>query len=399
MNNNIVAAIDIGSSKIVGVLAKVLSLSEIEIIAFKEIPSKGVKNGGIVNMSLLQHSVENLLNELEEYGRYNIHSVICSLSGVSIIGYNVDGEQAIKGKVVTSEDIIGVIVSAKNISSLKNHKILHMIPQQYFIDKQSGINDPIGLSGENIKVLTHIIRVAKTSFINLKHIFSDRDIEVENAIFSGYASSLAVATPDEQRLGVCVLDIGAGTTEIIIYRNGKMHHSEVIPFAGNLITSDLAFFMRCSEDKAEQVKCEIDISKEYQSNEIIEVESIVESGSRKFYKKDLADVIKNRCDEIADIISQRLSRSGFEDAFSAGFIVCGGSANMKGINELFECKFNLPVRTAKVDVDIKLVEANPKYATILGLLMYSYSSDYTRTITKKAKRQGIISFLLNKFKN
>lgn len=388
-NNHIVAAIDIGSAHIIAALADISPSGEIMPLAFAEMPSKGVKKGGIANIGLVQHAIDTVLDELQIDGSYHIHSIIASLSGVSIIGHNADGTVEVRGNPVTQHNVMQVVAAAKSMSMLEGRQLLHILRQGFIVDRQTDIDDPIGLMGEKLSVRVHVISAAKTAYYNLLQAFSHRDIDVDHVVASGLASALAVTTLDEKQLGVCVLDIGAGTTDISVIHNGVVKHTEVIQLGGELITSDIAFFMRSTVENAEMVKRNISVHVAYPPEESVEMPGLSEV-ARHYAKHDIASVARERCEQLIEMVMQKLSRAGVEDCFPGGFVICGGSANVEGLAPLFMQKTQLPVRIATIEVALpegKLVGS--RFATIMGLFLCAYEEDYTRTMTDEAKT-GII---------
>lgn len=391
-NNQIVAAIDIGSASIVAALAKIAPEGEIIPIAFAQIPSKGVKKGGIVNIALVQHAVSQVLDELQVDGSYHIHSIVASLSGVTVVGYNADGSVEVRGDVISEHNVMQVVAAAKAVSSSQGRHLLHILRQDFMVDRQTDIDNPIGLRGEKLSIRVHVISVAKTAYHNLQQVFYHHDIDVDYVVASGLASALAVASPDEKRLGVCVLDIGAGTTDVTVVHNGVIKHTDIIPVGGELITSDVAFFMRTTLEKAEAVKRSIDISSHYSDEDTIEMAGLSEV-SRHYGKREIAGVIRERCDQLMDIVLQKLSRAGVEECIPGGFIICGGSANLAGLSTALMQRSQLPVRTAKVKIPLKAHDKKDScYAAIMGLFVCAYEEDFTRTVASERKT-GIIGSL------
>lgn len=398
-DNHIVAAIDIGSASIVAALAKITLDGDIVPIAFAEIPSKGVKKGGIVNIALVQYAVTQVLDELQIDGSYQIHSIVASLSGVNVMGYNADGSVDVRDDIISEHNVMQVVAAAKELASLERRQLLHVLRQDFMVDRQTDIENPIGLMGDKLTVRVHVISAAKTAYHNLQQAFSHHDIDVDYVASAGFASTLAVTTPDEQQLGVCVLDIGSGTTDVTVIHNGVIKHTEVIPVGGELITSDVAFFMRTTVDNAEAVKRSIDITKDYAESDKIEMQGLSEV-SRSYAQKDVANVVRERCDQIMDIVMQKLSRAGVEECIAGGFVICGGSANLTGLDTAMMQRCQLPVRT-NTSVAIPLADGEKKgkhYATIMGLFMCAYTEDFARTMAGE-KKTGIIGILSEKMRN
>lgn len=391
-NQNIVAAIDIGTSHIIAALAEISEAGDIVPIAFAEVPSKGVKKGGVVNIPLVQHAIDAALNELQIDGSYHIYSIITSLSGVSIMGHNADGGVLLRGTPVTQHNIHQAVAEAHSMSVLDGRRLLHILPQSFHVDKQTDIENPIGLMGEKLFVRVHVISAAKMTYYNLLQTFSHRDIGVEQVVASGFASAIAVATPDEKQLGICVLDIGAGTTDITVIHQGVIKHTEVIPMGGELITGDVAFFIRTTLESAEEVKRGIELEQHYSPNEYIDVQGLSEV-SRRFAKHDIANVIRERYEQMIEVVIQKLARAGVEEIFPGGFVICGGGAEQSGLPKMLMSKTQLPVRRAEIEIPLKNeTKKGSRFATIMGLFMAAYEQDFTRTMTNEEKT-GIIKGL------
>lgn len=394
-NTDIVAAIDIGSAHIIAALAQISPTGDLVPLAFAEIPSKGVKKGGIANIGLVQHAVDSALDELQIDGSYHIHSIIASLSGVSIIGHNAGGSIEVRGNPITEHNVKQSVAAAKDVAKLDGRQLLHILRQSFIVDRQTDIDDPIGLMGEKLSVRVHVISAAKTAYYNLLQVFSHRDIDVDHVVAAGLASSLAVTTRDEKQLGVCVLDIGAGTTDITIIHNNMVKHTEVIQLGGELITSDIAFFMRSTVENAEIIKHQLNVNASYPRDETIEMPGLSEV-ARSYARQDVADVARERCEQLIDLVIEKLRRAGVEDAFPGGFIICGGSANLAGFDQLLMRKTQMPVRLAEVEVALpEGTQKSSRFATIMGLFLCAYEEDYTRSMTSETKT-GIINQLNNK---
>lgn len=391
-SNQIIAAIDIGSTHIIGALAKVSADGEIVPVAFSEIPSKGVKKGGIVNISLVQHAIDEVLDQLQHDGRYHVHSIVASLSGVSIMGYNAEGAVEIKGNAISEHNVRQVIAAARDMVVLEGRQLLHILRQHFTLDRMTDIDTPIGLMGERLGVRVHIVSAAKTTYYNLLQAFSHRDIDVDYVVSSGLASALAVTSQDEKQLGVCILDIGGGTTDITVIHNGVVKHTEVIPIGGELITADIAFFIRTTVENAELVKKQINIGQRYLDSEELSIPSLGNI-TKTYAKHEVAGVMRERCEQLIEVVAQKLMRAGVEDSFPGGFVVCGGSANVAGLSELLMYKTQLPVRQAKVAIALdNETKSGSRFATIMGLFMCAYEEDYTRIMTND-KKAGIINKL------
>lgn len=389
---NIVAAIDIGTAHIIAALANISADGDIIPIAFAELPSRGVKKGGVVNIPLVQHTIDVALEELQTNGSYHIYSLVTSLSGVSIMGHNADGSILIRGNPISEHNVKQAVSEARDMSELEGRQLLHILRQSFQVDNQTDIDNPVGLMGEKLTVRVHVISAAKMAYYNLLQTFSHRDIDVEQVVAAGFASAVSVTTADEKRLGICVLDIGAGTTDITVIHQGVVKHTEVIPLGGDLITNDVAFFMRTTIEVAEAIKQSIAIDAEYAINEMVSVPSLSET-TRQFSKNDLVNVVLQRYAQVLEIVLQKLSRAGMEDVFPGGFVLCGGGAEQQGLVRFIMEKTQLPVRRAQIEIPLtETTHTGSRFATIMGLFMCAYEEDFTRTMTDNQK-VGIIKKL------
>lgn len=400
-NEQIVAAIDIGTSFITAALANITPEGDIIPVAFAEIPSQGIKKGGVVNIPLVQHAIDEVIDILQADGSYHVHSMITSLSGVSIMGYNSSGSVMIRGTAITEHNIKQAVAVARgNIEALEGRQLLHILRQSFRVDKQTDIDNPVGLMGEQLLIRVHVISAAKTAYYNLLQAFSHRDVDIDQVVASGFSSAVAVSTPDEKQLGVCVLDIGAGTTDIVVIHQGVVKHTEVVPMGGDQITGDVAFFMRTTVTTAEETKRLISLNHVYGESETLKVQGVSEV-ARSFSKNDLVNVIGERYNQIIEVVLQKLERAGVEESFPGGFVICGGGAEQQGLAELLMKKTQLPVRKAEIEIPLgDEVRKGSRFATIMGLFMCAYEEDYTRTMTDEVKigiipkMNGIFSSIL-----
>lgn len=385
-NEQIVAAIDIGTAHITAALANVTQEGDIIPVAFAEVPSKGIKKGGVVNIPLVQHTIDEVIDILQADGSYHVHSMITSLSGNSIMGYNSSGSISVRNATITEHNIKQVVAVARgSVETLEGRQLLHILRQSFRVDKQTDIDNPIGLMGEQLMIKVHVISAAKTAYYNLLQAFSHRDVDIDQVVASGFSSAIAVSAPDEKQLGVCVLDIGAGTTDVTVISQGVVKHTEVIPMGGDQITGDVAFFMRTTVSTAEETKRKISLKKVYGETETLKVQGVSEV-ARKFSKNDLVNVIGERYSQLIEVVLQKLERAGVEDSFPGGFVICGGGAEQAGLVELLMKKSQLPVRKAEIEIPLDgEVRKGSRYATLMGLFMCAYEEDYTRTMTNEVK--------------
>jgi cell division protein FtsA len=372
---NMLVGLDIGTSKVVAIVGEMTEEGGIEIVGLGSHPSRGMKKGVVVNIESTVQSIQRAVEEAELMAGCRIHSVYAGIAGSHIQSMNSHGMVAIKDREVTYGDIERVIEAAKAVQLHGQNRILHVLPQEYSIDTQEGIKEPVGMSGVRLEAKVHMVTGAMNAAQNIERCVQRCGLETDDIILEQLASSYAVLTEDEKELGVCLVDIGGGTTDIAIFTEGAIRHTAVIPIAGDQVTNDIAMALRTPTQHAEDIKiryaCALtQLAKE---DETIKVPSVGERPSRDLSRQALAEVVEPRYDELFTLIQAELRRSGYEDLVAAGIVLTGGTSKMEGVVELAEEIFHMPVRLARPIGVSGLVDVinNPIYATAVGLLQYA----------------------------
>ncbi len=374
-NNNIVVGLDIGTSKVVAIVGEINSSGELEIIGIGSHKSTGLKKGVVVNIESTVQSIQRAIEEAELMAGCEIHSVYAGIAGNHINSMNSHGIVAIKEREVTTQDVDRVIDAAQAVAIPADQQVLHILPQEYLINSQEGIKEPLGMSGVRLEAKVHLITCAANAAQNIEKCIRRCGLEVEDIILEQLASSYSVLTDDERELGVCMVDIGGGTTDIAIFTEGSIRHTGVIPIAGDQVTNDIAMALRTPTMHAEDIKIKYAcaLAKLTGADETIQVPSVGDRPARALSRQALAEVVEPRYDELFTLIQAELRRSGYEDLVAAGIVLTGGTSKMEGVIELAEEIFHMPVRlgfpqNVKGLADIV---ANPIYSTGVGLLQHS----------------------------
>lgn len=371
---NLVVGLDIGTSQVKAVLGEVLDGDSVSIVGVGTQVSRGMDKGGVNDLNLVVQAVRGAINEMELMADCRVSSVYMSISGRHVKCQNENGMIPINNQEVTQEDVDQVIHAARSVPIAAERRILHVLPQEFTIDVQEGIKNPIGMSGVRMTADAHIITCADDMAKNLVKCVERCELSADQLIFSALASSYAVLTDDERELGVCVVDIGGGTIDIVIYTDGAIRHTAVIPVAGNQITSDIAKIFRTPISNAEEIKVNYACAlKDMVSmEESIEVRSVGGRPARVMSRHTLAEVIEPRYQELFELVHKELRASGLEDQIAAGLVLTGGSAKMEGVVEFAEELFQMPVRVGK-PIKVKGLSEytdDPSFATAVGLLHY-----------------------------
>jgi cell division protein FtsA len=347
-------------------------------------PSRGLKKGVVVNIESTVQSIQRAVEEAELMANCEIHAVYVGIAGSHVRSLNSHGIVAIKDKEVGPGDVERVIDAAKAVAIPADQKILHVLPQEFIIDSQEGIRDPIGMSGVRLEAKVHIITGADSAAQNIVKCVQRCGLEVEDIVLEQLASSNAVLTEDEKDLGVCMVDIGGGTTDIAVFGGGAIRHTAVIPIAGDQVTNDIAVSMRTPTQYAEDIKIKYACALSQLANpdETIEVPSVGDRPPRRLARQTLAEVVEPRYEELFALIGDELRRSGFEESVATGIVLTGGTAKMEGAIELAEEVFHMPVRLGVPQYVTGLADvvSNPIHATGVGLLLYAkQQSEQDRT--------------------
>ena len=389
----LIVGLDIGTSKVVAIVAAPIPDAEsnepqLEIIGLGSHPSRGMKKGVVVNIESTVQSIQRAIEEAELMAGCQIFSVYVGIAGNHIQSQNSDGNVAINDKEISQSDIDRVLEAAQAVPLPGDQKLLHVMPQEYLIDQQGGIRDPIGMSGVRLEAQVHLITGAASAAQNIRKCVERCDLTVDNIILEQMASSYAVLEQDEKELGVCLIDIGGGTTDIAIYIDGAIHHTAVIPIAGDQVTNDIAVALRTPTQYAEAIKIQYACALRQLANEeeMIEVPSVGDRPSRQLARQTLAEVVEPRYEELLMLVQAELRRSGYEERLAAGIVLTGGSAKMEGVIDLAEEVFHLPVRLGIPQHTSGLTDMikNPIYATGIGLLLFAQQ---TETQSRQEERE------------
>jgi cell division protein FtsA len=370
---NLVVALDIGTSKVACLVAELGPDGRLEVLGMGSHESKGLKKGVVVNIEATVAAIQRALEEAELMADCKITTAFVGIAGSHIRSFNSTGMVAVKEREVTALDVDRAVDTARAVNIPTDQQILHVLRQEFIIDGQEDVREPIGMSGVRLEVKVHIVTGAVSAAQNIIKCVRRCGIEVSDLILQPLASSRAVLAEDEKDLGVCLLDIGGGTTDIAIFTHGAIRHTAVIPVAGDQITNDIAMALRTPTSDAEAIKIRhgVALRQLADPNQMIEVPGIGERGARTMSRQTLAEVIEPRVEELYSLVQQVLRDSGFEELLSSGIVLTGGSSVMQGMVELGEEIFHMPVRIGVPRYAGGLAEVvrTPRYATAVGLLL------------------------------
>ena len=385
-SKNLIVGLDIGTSKIAAIVAEMNPEGGFEVIGMGSSPSRGLKKGVVVNIESTVNAIQRALEEAELMADCKIRDVWTGIAGSHIRSFNSHGMVAIKDREVAQSDVDRVVETAKAIPIPTDQQILHVLNQEFVIDGQEDVREPLGMSGVRLEVKVHIVTGAVSAAQNIMKCVRRCGLEVNDLILQPLASAMAVLSEDEKDLGVCLVDIGGGTSDIAVFTQGAIRHTAVIPIAGDQITNDIAMALRTPTKEAEEIKrrygCALRELADPQ--EMVEVPGVGERSSKKMSRQTLAEVIEPRVEELYSLVQAELRRSGFEELLSSGIVITGGSAAMQGMVELGEEVFHMPVRLGLPTYAGGLSEVirNPRYSTGVGLLMAGLSQHQRHQIEK-----------------
>lgn len=375
--SEVIVGLDIGTSKVLAVVAEVNENDELEVLGVGQHPSRGLRKGVVANIDSTVQSIQLAIEDAELTAECRISSVYAGIAGAHINSMNSSGVAAIKNRdEVGAEDVERVLEAAQAQAIPNDQRVLHILPQDFIIDGQEGIREPIGMSGVRLEAKVHIITGAVSAAQNIVKCITRCGLEVEDMVLEQIASSYAVLDEDEKELGVCLVDIGGGTTDIAVFTDGAIRHTAVLPIAGDQVTNDIAVALRTPTQAAEELK------KKYGSalvqlapeGEMIDTPSVGERAPRKLARTTLADVIEPRVEELFLLVQAELRRSGFEELLGTGIVLTGGSAKLTGMVDLAEEIFHMPVRLGvpKYVGALSDVVRNSSFSTAMGLLMFGH---------------------------
>ena len=372
-NKKLIVGLDIGTSKIVAIVAEMKPEGGFEILGMGSHPSRGLKKGVVVNIETTVNAIQRALEEAELMADCKIREVYTGIAGSHIRSFNSQGMVAIKDKEVSQMDIDRVVETAKAVQIPNDQQILHILNQEFIIDGQEDVREPLGMSGVRLEVKVHIVTGAVSAAQNIIKCVRRCGLEVRDLILQPLASALAVVSDDEKDLGVCLVDIGGGTTDVAVFTHGAIRHTAVLPIAGDQITNDIAMALRTPTKDAEDIKQRFGcaLSQLADSQETVEVPGVGERAARQLSRKTLAEVIEPRVEELYSLVQSELRRSGYEELLSSGVVITGGSGVMRGMVELGEEVFHMPVRIGQPAYSGGLAEVvrHPRYSTGVGLLL------------------------------
>ena len=385
-SKNLIVALDIGTSKIAAIVAELRPDGGYEVIGMGSSPSRGLKKGVVVNIESTVNAIQRALEEAELMADCKIRDVWTGIAGSHIRSFNSHGMVAIKDLEVGQSDVDRVVETARAIPIPTDQQILHVLNQEFVIDGQEDVREPVGMSGVRLEVKVHIVTGAVSAAQNIMKCIRRCGLEVNDLMLQPLASSMAVLSEDERDLGVCLLDIGGGTSDLAIFTQGAIRHTAVIPIAGDQITNDIAMALRTPTKDAEEIKrrhgCAL--RELADPKEMIEVPGVGDRPSRTLSRQTLAEVIEPRVEELYSLVQAELRRSGFEELLSSGVVITGGSSAMQGMVELGEEVFHMPVRLGLPSYSEGLSEVirNPRYSTGVGLLMAGVAQHERQKIEK-----------------
>jgi cell division protein FtsA len=396
----LVVGLDIGTAKVMVVVAEVLPDGELKLAGLGVAPSNGLKRGVVVNIDATVQSIQQALKEAEFMADCKITNVYTGITGSHIRGINSTGMVAVKDKEVTAADVARVVETAKAINISTDQRLLLVQPQEFVIDGQD-VREPIGMSGIRLEAKVHIVTGAQSAAENIIKCVRRCGLDVDRLMLNPLASSMSVLTDDERELGVALVDIGAGTTDVAIFTNGAIRHTAVIPIAGDLITSDIAMALRTPTKDAEEIKIESGYAKQLLADPDIQVEvpGLGDRTPRMLSRQALAGVIEPRVEEIFSLVQQVIRDSGYEEVLSSGIVLTGGSAVMPGMVELGEDIFLKPVRRGVPQYNSALADmvSQPRAATVMGLLAEA-GVDRQRGF-KVSQKSGSVNSLMDRLKD
>ncbi|WP_371373563.1 cell division protein FtsA [Thalassotalea aquiviva] len=403
-DRNLVVGLDIGTSKIVAVVGEVTPDNKLSIIGVGHHPARGMDKGGVNDLNLVIQSIGRAVNEAQLMADCQISSVYLGISGKHISCQNENGMVPINDNEVVQEDVDNVIHTARSVPMSAERRILHVLPQEYSVDVQDGIKSPIGMSGVRLEAKVHIVSCANDMSKNIVKCVERCDLNADQLIFSALASSYAVLTEDEKELGVCVVDMGAGTMDISIFTGGALRHSAVIPVGGNQVSNDIAKIFRTPLSHAEDIKVQYAcaLRQMVSMEENIEVPSVGGRPARTMSRHTLAEVVEPRYHELFELIQEEIKSSGLEDQIAAGIVLTGGTAKMEGVTEFAEEVFQMPVRIG-LPLNIQGLTDyvnDASYSTVVGLLQYGLEAATLKQAetTTADSVQGVFTRLKNWFK-
>ncbi len=391
-SDNVLVGLDLGTTKVCAIVGEVKEAGQVDIIGIGISPSHGLKKGVVVNIDSTVESIKKAVQEAELMAGVEINSVFVGISGGHIKGINSRGVAAIKNREVGAADVARAIDGARAVNIPMDQQILHVLPQEFIIDDQDGIKDPHGMSGTRLDVKVHIITGAVTAIQNIVKSCSRAGLHVNDLVLQPLASSRAVLTTEEQELGVVVIDMGGGTTDLAFFLEGSLWHTEVLPIGGNHLTNDIAIGLRTPASEAEKIKIKYGcaLASLVKSEDTLDVPSVGGRPPRLLSRQILCEIIEPRIEELFGMVQLRLKKTGFEDLFASGVVLTGGTALMDGLQDAAERFLGLPIRrgTPRNIGGLMDVVNSPIYATGVGLVLYG--AENQQEVPRSSKSIGSV---------
>jgi cell division protein FtsA len=398
---DIVVGLDIGTTKICAVVGEV-SDDGISIIGIGTHPSIGLRKGVVVNIETTVESIKKAVEEAELMAGCEISSVYTGIAGGHITGFNSRGIVAIKGSEITPQDVERVIDAARAVAIPMDREVIHVLPQEYIVDEQPGIQNPVGMAGVRLEAKIHIVTGAVTSAHNIVKCANRAGLDVCDIVLESLASGEAVLSEGEKQLGTALLDLGGGTTDLAIFSGKNIKHTFVLTLGGDNLTNDIAIGLRCPHPEAERIKKRYGncVSKNIQADETIEVPGVSGREARKLPRQILGEILEPRMEEIFSLVNREIYRAGMENMVASGMVLTGGTALLEGVTEIAESVFSLPTRigTPQGLRGLADVVNNPMYATGVGLVLYGARYQQTEKKKFRIRDRHIFNRLMNRMK-
>lgn len=398
---DIVVGLDIGTTKICAVVGEV-SGDGISIIGIGTHPSNGLRKGVVVNIETTVESIKKAVEEAELMAGCEISSVYTGIAGGHITGFNSRGIVAIKGTEITPQDVERVIDAARAVAIPMDREVIHVLPQEYIVDDQPGIQNPVGMSAVRLEAKIHIVTGAVTSAHNIVKCANRAGLDVCDIVLESLASGEAVLSDEEKQLGTALLDLGGGTTDLAIFSGKNIKHTFVLALGGDNLTNDIAIGLRCPHPEAERMKKRYGncVAKNIQADETIEVPGVSGREARKLPRQILGEILEPRMEEIFSLVNREIYRAGMENMVPSGMVLTGGTALLEGVTEIAESVFSLPTRigTPQGLRGLADVVNNPMYATGVGLVLYGARHQQTEKRKFRIRDRHIFNRLMNRMK-
>lgn len=397
INKNLLVGIDIGTSKVVTLVGEMTTDGTLNVIGYGSHPSQGLKRGVVVNIESTVQSIQRSVEDAELMAGCEIYSAFTGIAGSHIRGINSHGIVAIRENEVSASDVERVIDAAKAIAMPADQKILHVLPQEFIIDSQDSIREPVGMSGVRLEAKVHIVTGAVSAAQNIVKCMKRCGLATSDIVLEQFASSQSILTEDEKELGVCMIDIGGGTSDIAVFTDGAIRHTAVIPIAGDQVTNDIAIALRTPTRNAEEIKIKFGCALQdlVDTNQTIEIPTIGDRAGRRIPRRALSEVVEARYEELFNLALHDLQRSGLSDHIAAGIVLTGGASKIEGAQELAERIFKMPVRIGKPHnvTGMPDIIDNPIYATGVGLLVYGLRQRQSQreTVINQQNMKGLWS--------